>query len=136
MKNTYIIIVIFLAVSDAIGQTLTTDTIQWDIAEFYNVNSNTQEAPGDKLIVYAGNRAAWSDSDGNVRFDFAISEVLGTWDDISQPGGITLGFSMEGQPGQVVVTREGSDFLIEIKLYMDDPSPQEFRLRADTYSVL
>lgn len=119
-----------------LGQTITTDTIQWDITEFYNVNAGVHESPGDKLIVYASDYVEWMDANGGARFKFSISEAQGVWNDLHEQGMIEFRFEVEGQPAQLIISRAENGFRFEINLYIDEPNPQRFVLKANAYSVL
>ncbi|MFZ6011288.1 MAG: hypothetical protein ACOYXT_13150 [Bacteroidota bacterium] len=111
-----------------------TSTIQWNITQVNNINTQQVESVNETFTT-SPQHIVWKDADGVVKFSFDVTGISGTWADVNQNGMIRFSFEFESQPAFVDVERAGGKLTIKINLYLNEP-PQVYSLTAGSLTVL
>lgn len=104
------------------AQNISISTIEW------NSSSTLSVIPGDvsnepTKIVSSPTQVVWYDNSGGVLNTFTVTDIEGTWANISNNGSILFKINSGNFSGIVQFMKADGERTIRIHLVMDDESP-------------
>jgi hypothetical protein len=119
------------------AQNITSATLNWQASSVTEVNTgDILSAGGDKIISHGSTSVEWKDSQGNVKYTYAVNTVNGTWSNVSNNGSIIYQVTTGGKAGTIAFIRSDSEITIRILLLKEDgediPDMYEFKITGIT----
>ncbi|HEY9008865.1 MAG TPA: hypothetical protein VIM75_22170 [Ohtaekwangia sp.] len=119
------------------AQNITSATLSWQVTSVTDVNTgDILSTGGDQIISHVNKSVEWKDSQGNVKYTYAVNTVNGTWSNVSNNGSVIYQITANGKVGTIAFVRSGSEITIRILLLKEDgediPDMYEFKITGIT----
>jgi hypothetical protein len=130
----YLTIIFFLAVLQVQAQNIQTTTIRWNSLVTFNGGSGTTTADTTTVISYP-DHIEWHLADSTVKYRLPISQVNGSWSNISNYGQVTFEVDYQGNRGTVLFQRDADRIRIRF-MVLTAAAPDVYELTITTTEPL
>lgn len=132
MKKFYILLLLLLATGTAFCQSITNREITWHTAKSLELHSNVELNQSGKIITRA-NRQIDYVVDENNTLSFAITGIVGSWNDLNTNGSLTYKVKYQGRPGKIVLEKSASGITITIDFTEAAPEAMKQKILIDSF---
>lgn len=121
-----LVVIVLLGVCNlAQAQSITSDSIIWHVNSIFEINTGSIVQRDEKIVTYGNDQLAWFNKDGELKKHFNITEMMGVWDDVSQPGSIIIRIAEGNITGNLIIQKNTVRTRIRL-VYVDDGQPNVF----------
>lgn len=116
------------------AQNIATATIGWfSVSSFYAEEGKITEED-TQLVTHGSTSVEWKNSDGTVRKNYQVLEVINGWSDINASGSAQFKISDGQNSGLLVIEKVDGD--IKARIAIGSEEPELIELTITSYEVL
>jgi len=120
------------------AQSITQQQLLWKVSSVIDVNTgDILSTGGDQIISHSNTSVEWKDSQGNVKYTYAVNTVNGTWSNVNNTGSIIYQVTTGGKAGTITFIKSGNEITVRILVLNEEdansiPDMYEFKIASIT----
>lgn len=142
MGNRYLHICSGLIVAAILGlcnagnaQSITSDSVIWHVNSIFEINTGSTTQVKETIVTYGDEQLVWLNKNGEVKMHFDITEVVGEWENINQPGTIVFRIKKGVDTGNLMIERDTIKTRLRL-VYVESGQPNVYEFSVDGFELL
>lgn len=107
------------------AQSITSDSIIWHVNSIFEINTGSITQVDETIVTYGDEQFVWLNRNGEIKKHFEITEIVGVWEDVNQPGSIVIRIAEGNVTGNLMIQRDAIKISIRL-VYVEEGVPGVF----------
>jgi hypothetical protein len=131
MTRLFILLTLCVNLASGQAQTILESKTKWSSTSLFDSSTNASSQLRSYFIVDHATTITWVQKNGELSYNFTITEVSGQWNNINEPGSIEFTVSINGLTGQFILSRNEEGLRIKSTLLNNGVNEMPFDFIID-----
>ncbi|GAB1445217.1 hypothetical protein MASR2M41_08860 [Flammeovirgaceae bacterium] len=117
------------------AQSITSDSIIWHVNSIFEMSTESTTQLKETIVTYGHDQLVSLNENGEVKKHFDITEVVGIWEDVNQPGSIVIRIAEGDLTGNLMIQKGPIKTRLKL-VYVEGGQPNVFEFIVDDFELL